>query len=661
VTVIEDYALVGDMQTSCLISKDGKADWMCLPTFEAPAVFAALLGTDEHGSWQIRPQGPATSAHRYLQDTLILETTWRRSDGTVRVLDFMPPHPPGSPGSPQLIRIVQGIAGKVRMVSRARMSFSYGQVDPRLERIPQAFGSTRHRAVAGADAVWLDSSVPMTDHDDHTTRADFTIQEGEQVAFALTWQPSHLDPPPYPHPDQALAQTNRFWADWSARTTYTGPYSEAVMRSLITLKALTYAPTGAIVAAPTTSLPEEIGGSRNWDYRYTWLRDAAITLAVLVRTGYLDEAGAWREWLLRAVAGDPSRLQIMYGITGRRDLPEGVLAHLPGYENSRPVRVGNGAADQLQLDVYGEVIETLHLSHLAGLDHHDDAYRLQIELIEYLEHAWREEDEGIWEVRGKRRHFVHSKVMAWVAVDRMIKLVESGGATGPVARWRRLRQAIHGDVCANGYDAERNTFTQSYGSQELDAALLLLPQVGFLPASDKRVIGTVEAIQRELSTAEGLIRRYPTAGREPGVDGLSGDEGSFLACSFWMVEGLAMIGRKDEARRLFDQLLTLRNDVGLLAEEYDTTAGRQVGNFPQAFSHWALIGAALRLESEGATDAPRCGISNPVSESHGRCRINVGYDTGRETAQVRGPAARVARRGPSRRRHGRETPAFDTS
>ncbi|MEV4333611.1 glycoside hydrolase family 15 protein [Streptomyces sp. NPDC049597] len=603
-TVIEDYALVGDMQTSCLISLDGSADWMCLPDFEAPAVFAALLGTDEHGSWQIRPKGEATSTHRYLPGTLVLETTWRRAEGTVRVLDFMPPHSAGSPGSPQLIRIVQGVAGTVRMVSRARIRFSYGQVAPRRERIPQAFGSTRHRAVAGADAVWLDSSVPMADQDGHT-RADFTVQEGEQVAFALTWQPSHLGPPPYPDPDQALTDTTRFWTDWSARSTYAGPYSEAVSRSLITLKALTYAPTGAIVAAPTTSLPEDIGGSRNWDYRYTWLRDAAITLAVLVRTGYLDEARAWREWLLRAVAGDPSQLQIMYGITGRRDLPETVLVHLPGYENSRPVRVGNGAARQLQLDVYGEVIETLHLGHLAGLDHHDDAYQLQIELIQYLEHAWQEMDEGIWEVRGERRHFVHSKVMAWVAVDRMIKLVESGDATGPVERWRHLRQAIHDDVCTNGYDAERNTFTQSYGSKELDAALLLLPQVGFLLPSDKRVIGTVEAIQRELSTPEGFISRYPTAGHDTGVDGLPGDEGTFLACSFWMVEALAMIGREEEARCLFDKLLALRNAVGLLAEEYDSDAHRQVGNFPQAFSHFALIQAALRLDSVAATDGPR--------------------------------------------------------
>jgi GH15 family glucan-1,4-alpha-glucosidase len=604
VTLIEDYALVGDMQTSCLISNMGSADWMCLPDFESPAAFAALLGSEEHGSWQIRPSGTATATRRYLPDTLVLETTWHRPDGTVRVLDFMPPRPAGSPSNPQLIRIVEGLAGEMRMGSRARIRFSYGKVDPRRERVPQTFGSTRHLAVAGADAVWIDSSVEMTEQDDHTTRADFTIREGEKAAFALTWQPSHLTPPPYPDPPQALADATRFWTDWSARSTYTGPHSEAVMRSLITLKALTYAPTGAIVAAPTTSLPEQLGGGRNWDYRYTWLRDAAITLAGLVRTGYLDEARAWRGWLLRAVAGDPSKLQIMYGITGRRELTEGLL-NLPGYENSRPVRVGNAAAHQLQLDVYGEVIETLHLGHTYGLDRDDDAHQLQIELINYLERSWREEDEGIWEVRGPRRHFVHSKVMAWVAVDRMIKLVEWGDATGPLERWRRLRDAIHHDVCIHGYDPQRNTFTQSYGSPELDASLLLIPQVGFLPPTDKRVIGTVEAIQRELATAEGFVLRYPTAGNTTGVDGLVGDEGTFLACSFWMVEALTLIDRRKEADALFGKLLSLRNDVGLLAEEYDTNAKRQLGNFPQAFSHIALILAALRLDAAESASPTR--------------------------------------------------------
>ncbi|MFM9540102.1 glycoside hydrolase family 15 protein [Streptomyces turgidiscabies] len=594
--LIEDYALVGDMQTSCLISNKGSADWMCLPDFESPAAFAALLGTEEHGSWQIRPEGTATSSRRYLPDTLVLETIWRGPDGTVRVLDFMTPRPAGSPGNPQLIRIVEGLAGKVRMVSRARMRFSYGQVDPRRERVRQTFGTTRHLAVAGADAVWIDSSVEMADLDDHTSCADFAVREGEKAAFALTWQPSHLVPPPYPDPPQALAEAIRFWTDWSARSTYTGPHREAVMRSLITLKALTYAATGAIVAAPTTSLPEQLGGARNWDYRYTWLRDAAITLAGLVRTGYLDEARAWRGWLLRAVAGDPSKLQIMYGITGRRELTEGVL-NLPGYENSCPVRVGNAAAHQLQLDVYGEVIETLYLGHKYGLDHDDDAHQLQIELIDYLERSWTQEDEGIWEVRGPRRHFVHSKVMAWVAVDRMIKLVESGDATGPVERWRRLRAAIHHDVCTRGYDPQRNTFTQSYGSAELDASLLLIPQVGFLPPTDKRVIGAVEAIQHELATPEGFVRRYPTAGSDEGVDGLAGDEGTFLACSFWMVEALTLIGRHEEAHALFTKLLGLRNDVGLLAEEYDSNAKRQVGNFPQAFSHFAMLLAALRLDA----------------------------------------------------------------
>ncbi|RKN04008.1 glycoside hydrolase family 15 protein [Streptomyces radicis] len=594
---IEDYALVGDMQTAALVGRDGSVDWLCLPRFDSHAVFASLLGTEEHGFWRLGPAHgkdappPPASRRRYQGDSLVLESEWDTSRGTVRVIDFMPPR--GS-DAPQLVRIVEGVSGRVPMRSALRMRFSYGWVVPWVRKVDD-----RTVAVAGPDSVWLDTSVD-TYGKDLTTYADFTVAPGDRVAFTISWQPSHKEPPPVPVPEAELRATEGFWRDWVAQCTYHGPYREAVVRSLITLKALTYAPTGGIVAAPTTSLPEEIGGSRNWDYRFTWLRDAAITLSSLLRTGYRDEAKAWREWLLRAVAGDPQNLQIMYGIAGERELAEAELSWLPGYENSQPVRVGNGAAGQLQLDVYGEVTEALHLAHMTGLARNDHANLLQLKLIRYLEEHWDEPDEGIWEVRGPRRHFVHSKVMAWVAVDRTVKLIESGEVDGPLERWRELRDEIHRSVCEHGYDKERNTFTQSYGSRELDASLLLIPQMGFLPPDDKRVIGTIEAIQRELSTLDGFILRYPTAGDQAGVDGLEGDEGAFLACSFWLADDLAMIGRVDEARKLFEKLLALRNDLGLLAEEWDPRRMRQVGNFPQAFSHVPLIDTALRLTASGA-------------------------------------------------------------
>ncbi|MGP3967572.1 glycoside hydrolase family 15 protein [Streptomyces sp. 6N223] len=594
---IEDYALVGDMQTAGLIGRDGSADWLCLPRFDSHAIFAALLGTEDHGFWRLGPAHskgvppPPASRRRYKGDSLVLESEWDTPRGTVRVTDFMPPR---GRDAPQLIRIVEGVSGRVPMRSALRMRFSYGWVVPWVHKV-----GDRTVAVAGPDSVWLD-----TDADTYgrnlTTYSDFTVAPGDRVAFAITWQPSHKQQPPLPWPEEALAETEDFWREWVAQCTYHGPYREAVVRSLITLKALTYEPTGGIVAAPTTSLPEEIGGSRNWDYRFTWLRDAAITLSSLLRTGYHEEARAWREWLLRAVAGDPQNLQIMYGIAGERELAEAELAWLPGYENSQPVRIGNGAAGQLQLDVYGEVTEALHLAHMTGLARNDHANLLQLKLIQYLEEHWHEPDEGIWEVRGPRRHFVHSKVMAWVAVDRTVKLIESGEVDGPLERWRDLRDEIHRTVCERGYDKERNTFTQSFGSKELDASLLLIPQMGFLPPDDKRVIGTIEAIQRELSTLDGFILRYPTAGARTGVDGLEGDEGAFLACSFWLADDLAMIGRVDEARKLFEKLLALRNDLGLLAEEWDPRRMRQVGNFPQAFSHVPLIDTALRLTASGA-------------------------------------------------------------
>ncbi|MGX1913405.1 glycoside hydrolase family 15 protein [Streptomyces phaeochromogenes] len=593
---IEDYALIGDMQTAALVCRDGTVDWLCLPRFDSHAVFAGLLGTEEHGFWRLGPahaadaEPPTAVRRRYRGDSLILESEWDTSRGTVRVTDFMPPRD----GAPQLIRIVEGVTGRVPMRSALRMRFSYGRVVPWVHK-----HEGRTVAVAGPDSVWFDTECE-TYGKALTTYSDFTVAPGDRIAFTISWEPSHKQPPALPEPEQSLEATEEFWREWVDQCTYHGPYREAVVRSLITLKALTYGPTGGIVAAPTTSLPEEIGGVRNWDYRYTWLRDAAITLSSLLRTGYREEARAWREWLLRAVAGDPENLQIMYGIAGERELGEAELDWLPGYENSGPVRVGNGAAHQLQLDVYGEVTEALHLAHMTGLARNDYASLLQLKLIRYLEDHWDEPDEGIWEVRGPRRHFVHSKVMAWVAVDRTIKLIESGDADGPLEKWRELRDDIHRDVCEKGYDKERNTFTQSYGSKELDASLLLIPQMGFLPPDDKRVIGTIEAIQRELSTSDGFILRYPTSGEDAGVDGLEGDEGAFLACSFWMADDLAMIGRVDEARKLFEKLLALRNDLGLLAEEWDPRLQRQVGNFPQAFSHVPLIDTALRLTASGA-------------------------------------------------------------
>ncbi|MFE6939728.1 glycoside hydrolase family 15 protein [Streptomyces chartreusis] len=596
---IEDYALIGDMHSAALVGRDGAIDWLCLPRFDSEAFFASLLGTEEHGFWRIGPthtdctRPSAADTRRYRGDSLVLESEWTTAHGTVRVVDMMT----RTDGAPQLIRLVEGLSGRARMRSVFRPRFGYGHTRPWVHQV-----GDRIVAVAGPDSVWLDTTA-RTCVDDHTVSSDFTVSAGERVAFTISWQPSHQQQPALPDPEQALEAIGTFWHEWAEHCTYSGPYREAVVRSLITLKALTYDPTGGIVAAPTTSLPEEIGGIRNWDYRFTWLRDAAITLSSLLRTGYREEARAWREWLLRTVAGDPEHLQIMYGIAGERKLGESELAWLPGYEGSTPVRVGNGAAHQLQLDVYGEVTETLHIARTAGLARHDHASALQLRLIEHLEQHWMEPDEGIWEVRGRRRHFVHSKVMAWVAVDRAIKLIKSGEAEGPVDRWRSLRDTIHRDVCSKGYDKERNTFTQSYGSHELDASLLLIPQMGFLPPDDKRVIGTIEAIQRELSTSDGFILRYQTEGASEGVDGLPGNEGAFLACSFWMADDLAMIGRVDEARKLFEKLLGLRNDLGLLAEEWDSRRQRQVGNFPQAFSHVALVDTALKIEALGAHGA----------------------------------------------------------
>ncbi|MFF5273708.1 glycoside hydrolase family 15 protein [Streptomyces sp. NPDC000133] len=589
---IEQYGLIGDMQTSAHVCDDGTIDWLCLPRFDSPAVFAGLLGTQKHGTWQIAPASPAArfgsgavAERRYCGDSLVLESVWRTPTGSARVLDFMPPRD----GAPQVIRIVEGVTGEVQMVSAMRPRPGYGSVSPWIHEV-----GGRMVAEAGADALWLDTCVQQVEKDGVIVSA-FAVTAGQSLAFVLSWYPSHAAAPQIPDPEAALTETLTFWQDWTQECTYDGPYREPVVRSSVALKAMTYGPSGGIVAAPTTSLPEEIGGGRNWDYRFTWLRDASTTLAALLGTGYRQEAQAWRRWLLRAVAGDPENLQIMYGITGERDLRERELTWLPGYEESTPVRVGNGAADQLQLDVYGEVIETLYVAHQSGVAHCADTAALHQRLIEHLAQRWQEPDEGIWEIRGARRHFVHSKVMAWVAVDRTIRLAEAGALDMDLGPLVELRATIHHEVCTKGFDPVRNTFTQSYGSKELDAAALLIPRVGFLPSDDPRVIGTVDAVRRELSTPDGLVRRYPTIGNHAGMDGLKGDEGTFILCSFWLVDALALTGRLDEAHALFERLLALRNDLGLLAEEYDPVQQRQLGNFPQAFSHMGLIQSALLL------------------------------------------------------------------
>ncbi|MET9823798.1 glycoside hydrolase family 15 protein [Streptomyces sp. NPDC006349] len=612
---IERYGLIGDTQTSAHVCDDGSMDWLCLPRFDSPAMFAGLVGTEKHGTWQIAPASSAgrsgsgkVAERQYLGDSLVLESVWRTATGAVRVLEFMPPRD----GAPQVIRIVEGLSGEVEMVSAMRPRPGYGSVSPWIHEV-----EGRMVAEASADALWLDTCVPQVEKDGVVVSA-FAVGAGQSVAFVLSWCPSHAAAPDVPDPEAALAETLSFWQDWTQERTYDGPYREAVVRSSITLKAMTYGPSGGIVAAPTTSLPEEIGGRRNWDYRFTWLRDAATTLAALLGTGYRQEAQAWRRWLLRAVAGDPENLQIMYGITGERDLRERELPWLPGYEGSAPVRVGNGAADQLQLDVYGEVIDTLYLAHQSGVAHCADTAVLHQRLIEHLVQRWQEPDEGIWEIRGARRHFVHSKVMAWVAVDRTIRLAEAGALDVDLPSLVELRAAIHQEVCDRGFDPVRNTFTQSYGSQELDAATLLIPRVGFLPPSDPRVVGTVDAVRRELSTPDGLVRRYPTVGDRTGVDGLTGDEGTFLLCSFWFVDALALTGRLDEARALFERLLCLRSDLGLLAEEYDPVQQRQLGNFPQAFSHMGLIQSALLLQQMETQTSPRhgaLGVPAPRSAS----------------------------------------------
>ncbi|MFI2433670.1 glycoside hydrolase family 15 protein [Streptomyces sp. NPDC018693] len=584
---IEDYALIGDEQTAALVGRDGSVDWLCLPRFDSGACFARLLGDENHGHWRIAPKdadGPCTR-RAYRRDTLVLDTEWETAEGAIRVTDLMPQRD----RAPDLVRIVQGLRGRVTVHGMLRLRFDHGSIVPWMRR------ADGHRiAVAGPDSVWLRSEPEVpTWGEDLCTHSEFTVAEGERVAFVLTWHPSHEPRPPLVDPYEALSHSVDDWRAWAAPCRYDGPHRDAVVRSLITLKALTYAPTGGIVAAATTSLPEEIGGVRNWDYRYCWLRDSTLTLSALLRAGYQDEAAAWRDWLLRAVAGDPADLQIMYGLAGERRLPEVVLDWLPGFAGSTPVRTGNAAVKQLQLDVYGEVMDTLALARAAGLPPKAHVWALQVELMTWLSENWRQPDEGLWEVRGGRRQFVHSKVMVWVAADRAVGTLEQcPELPGDLDGWRALRAEVHREVCDRGYDADRNTFTQSYGSAELDAALLLIPRVGFLPPDDPRVIGTVDAVRAELSH-DGLLRRYSTDGTT--VDGLPGSEGAFLVCSFWLAHALHMTGRTKEARALFERLVGLANDVGLLSEEYDPVSGRQLGNFPQAFSHIGLVNTALAL------------------------------------------------------------------
>lgn len=580
---LEDYGFIGDTETGALVGRNGSIDWLCMPRFDSDACFAALLGTDDNGCWRIAPDcGIRSSRQRYRGNTLILETEWDCDSGAVRVADCMPPR-----GElPDVLRIVEGIRGEVPMRMQLKIRFDYGETVPWVRKHDGGI-----LAVAGPDAMLLRSEVE-THGENLSTVAEFRISAGERRAFVLTWFPSHRSAPQPIDPVRAFAETEAFWNEWSGRCTYRGEWRDDVLRSLITLKALTYAPTGGVLAAATTSLPEQLGGVRNWDYRYCWLRDATFTLYALLTAGYTSEASAWRDWLLRAVAGRASQMQIMYGLAGERRLPELELGHLAGYENSRPVRVGNAASQQFQLDVYGEVMDVLHQARRGGIES-EDAWRLERHFMESLESRWQEPDEGIWEIRGPRRHFTHSKMMAWVAADRAVKAVECFGLDGDVRRWKGLRHSIHEEVCAKGFNADRGAFTQFYGSRRLDASLLMVPIVGFLPVHDPRVRGTIETIEREL-VADGFVLRYDPD-ISPDVDGLPPGEGTFLPCSFWLADCLQLLGRKADARAWFDRLLGIRNDLGLLSEEYDPRDKRLIGNFPQAFTHVGLVNTARNL------------------------------------------------------------------
>lgn len=582
---IEDYALIGDCETGALVSKDGSIDWLCWPEFSAEACFASLLGTEDNGFWKIAPvDEPLSRSRCYSDHSLILETTFECKDGAVRIIDFMPDRQAHS----NLIRIVEGVRGEVKMHMDLVLRFDYGRTIPWVTSIPGGI-----RAVAGPNLVILQASVPVRG-ENLTTVADFTIKEGKRVSFMLAYGRSYEPPPKSIDPEKALEHTRAFWTKWSGQQKYDGPYQDAVQRSLITLKALTYRPTGGVVAAVTTSMPESLGGVRNWDYRYCWLRDTTFTLLALIHGGYYAEAEAWQDWLLRALAGSPDQIQIMYGVKGERQLVEWEVGWLPGYENSRPVRVGNAASMQVQLDIYGEMIDCFFQAQKHLRRGSKDGFRVLVKLLDHLETIWEDADEGIWETRGGSQQFTYSKVMAWVAFDRAVKMGKQHGCGDSIKRWTQIRDVIHRQVCANAWNAGKNSFTRAFGSDQLDASLLLMPLVGFLPGDDPRVRSTVEAIERELMPS-GLVERYDTSRVD---DGLPPGEGVFLACSFWMVSCLKAIGRPVDARALFERLLALRNDVGLLSEEFDAKGNRLVGNFPQAFSHIALVNAAVDLEAK---------------------------------------------------------------
>jgi GH15 family glucan-1,4-alpha-glucosidase len=581
---IDQYALIGDTQTAALVGDDGSIDWLCVPRFDSAACFAALLGNERNGRWLIAPKSGGRATRRsYRDDTLVLDTEFDTPEGSVRITDCMPIRD----RSIDVVRCVEGIRGAVPMHFELWVRFDYGSVLPWVRAVDHTV-----KMIAGPNALRLKAPFPVEGRD-FRHEAEFVVREGEKVPFVLTWYPSHhRDPPPVIDPLRAIGRTIAFWQDWSAKSTHQGKWRDLVQRSLLTLKALTFGPTGGIVAATTTSLPESIGGVRNWDYRYCWLRDATFTLYSLMNAGYMQEAIAWRDWLLRAVAGDPARLQIMYGAAGERRLDEYEVDWLPGYRKSAPVRIGNAASNQFQLDVYGEVIDALYQTRAKGADEDEDAWALQQAILEFLEAAWQDADEGIWEVRGERRNFVHSKVMAWVAFDRAVKAVEQYGLAGRLDDWRGCRDTIHDEVCKEGYDPDRKTFTQYYGSKSLDASTLMIPLVGFLPPDDERVVGTIDAIQRELMV-DGFVQRYKS---DAEIDGLPAGEGAFLPCSFWLADNLVLSGRVDEGRALFERLAGLANDVGLLAEEYDPQSQQMLGNFPQAFTHVSLVNTAANLE-----------------------------------------------------------------
>jgi GH15 family glucan-1,4-alpha-glucosidase len=599
---IEDYALIGDLRTTALVGRDGSVDWLCLPQTDSAACFAALLGSEEHGRWLICPSEPVRHvSRRYREGTLILETDFHTDSGVARVIDFMPLR---NGGAPQLVRLVEGLRGEVPMRMQFIARFDYGSLVPWVEHTADGI-----LALGGANELHLSTTVALR-AEDLTTVASFSVREGMRERFSLMWFPSYGESPPVEDPDSALARTDAYWREWSSRCTYAGEWREPVLRSLITLKALTDQVTGAIVAAPTTSLPEDLGGVRNWDYRYCWLRDSVLTLDALLEGGYSEEALAFGGWALRAGAGDASKVQIMYGTEGQRHLDELELDWLPGYEGSRPVRIGNAAAKQFQLDVFGEVAGVAYVtSMVTGAADHRSWPRIRA-LLEYLETAWSEPDDGIWEMRGPRRHFVQSKVMAWLAFDCAVRLVERFGLDAPLERWKRIRTQIHKEVCTNGYDEKRRTFTQYYGSKELDAAVLMIPIVGFLPGDDERVTGTIDAIHDGLGH-DGFISRYSTVSTD---DGLPGSEGQFLACSFWLVTALALNGRSDEARRLFERLLSLGNDLELFSEEYDVAHQRLIGNFPQAFTHLTLVQAAKTLGAPTGDISARYARPQPTHE-----------------------------------------------